>query len=99
MQEQFFIVAFLILLIGLFGAIFSKNNMLYLLLSLELLLLASSIIFVMSSCFLHDIRGQVFNLFLLTIAASESIIGLTLLVIYYKLRGLTSINMLVLLKG
>ena len=60
--------------------------------SIELMLLAININFVIFSVYLDDMTGQVFALFILTIAAAESAIGLAILVVYYRIKGIISIN-------
>ena len=67
--------------------------------SIELMLLAININFVIFSVYLDDITGQVFALFILTIAAAESAIGLAILVVYYRIRGIISINFINSIKG
>jgi NADH-quinone oxidoreductase subunit K len=67
--------------------------------SIELMLLAVNINFIIFSIYLDDIMGQLFALFVLTVAAGESAIGLALLVVYYRLRGIISINFVNSLKG
>jgi len=73
-----------IFLIGVCGVFFSRTNILLVLMSLELMLLSVSIISVFSSLLLDDLIGQFFTLFILTIGASESAIGLALIVCYYN---------------
>jgi NADH-quinone oxidoreductase subunit K len=79
-----FFSTFILFLIGIFGVILSRKNVIILLMSLELLLLALNINFICFSILLDDIVGELFNLCLLTIGASESAIGLALIVSYYK---------------
>ena len=67
--------------------------------SIELMLLAVNFNFIIFSVFLDDIIGQIFALFVLTVAAAESAIGLAILVIYYRIRGTVSIEYINLLKG
>jgi NADH-quinone oxidoreductase subunit K len=70
--------------VGMCGVFFSRTNILLVLMSLELMLLSVSILSIFSSIFLDDLIGQVFTLFVLTIGASESAIGLALIVCYYN---------------
>ena len=70
-----------------------------LLISFEIMLLAINLIFIFSSIFFDDFLGQIYSFFMLTIAASESALGLSILVIYYRLRGGISIGLLSLLKS
>ena len=69
------------------------------LMSIELMLLAINFNFIVFSIFLDDIVGQIFALFILTVAAAESAIGLAILVVYYRIRGTVSIEYINLLKG
>ena len=67
--------------------------------SIELMLLAVNLNFIIFSVFLDDIMGQIFALFVLTVAAAESAIGLAILVVYYRIRGTVSIEYINLLKN
>jgi NADH-quinone oxidoreductase subunit K len=69
------------------------------LMSIELMLLAVNFNFIIFSFFLDDIVGQIFALFVLTVAAAESAIGLAILVVYYRIRGTVSIEYINLLKN
>lgn len=89
----------LLFLIGLSGIYLNRKNIILLLMSIELLLLAVNLNFLMFSVFLDDLVGQFFALFILTVAAAESAIGLALLVIYYRIRGSISIEFINLMKG
>jgi NADH-quinone oxidoreductase subunit K len=86
-------------LIGIFGIFLIKKNIIVVLMSIELMLLSININFVLFSIYLDDLTGQIFALFVLTVAASESAIGLAILVIYYRIRGLISINYINTIKG
>lgn len=66
---------------------------------IELMLLSVNMNFILFSIYLDDIYGQIFSLFILTVAAAESAIGLAILILYYRLRGKISINEKVTLKG
>jgi NADH-quinone oxidoreductase subunit K len=79
-----FISTLVLFLIGIFGVILSRKNVIILLMSLELLLLALNINFICFSVLLDDLIGELFTFCLLTIGASESAIGLALIVSYYK---------------
>ena len=67
--------------------------------SIELMLLAINFNFIIFSIYLDDVVGQIFALFILTVAAAESSIGLAILVIYYRLKGVISINVINYIKG
>lgn len=89
----------ILFLVGLWGIVVVRNNLLSLLLSIELMLFGISFSFIFFSLFFDDLLGQIFSLFILTMAASESAVGLALLVFYYRLRGLLDIDFIVTLKG
>ena len=74
-------------LIGVLGLVLNRKNILITLMSIELMLLAINLNFVIFSIYLDDITGYVFVLFILTIAAAESAIGLAILTIYYRLKN------------
>jgi len=77
----------------------SRKHLIIVLISLELMLLSININFVVYSVLLDDILGQVYAIMLLAIAAAETAIGLAILVIYYRLRGGISIDLMCLLKS
>ena len=77
----------LLFLIGVLGLVLNRKNILITLMSIELMLLAVNLNFVIFSVYLDDIVGYVFVLFILTVAAAESAIGLAILTIYYKLKN------------
>nr|YP_010835032.1 NADH dehydrogenase subunit 4L [Cryptomonas gyropyrenoidosa]WFQ82707.1 NADH dehydrogenase subunit 4L [Cryptomonas gyropyrenoidosa] len=98
-QSRYLLIATLLFLIGLCGIMLNRKNIIIMLMSIELMLLAINFNFIIFSVFLDDVVGQVFALFVLTIAAAESAIGLAILVIYYRIRGTVSIEYINLLKG
>ena len=79
-------------LIGVLGLVLNRKNILITLMSIELMLLAININFVIFSIYLDDITGYVFVLFILTIAAAESAIGLAILTVYYRLKNTIQID-------
>jgi NADH-quinone oxidoreductase subunit K len=83
--------------LGTLGMLLTQKHLLIILLSLELLLLASNCNFVFFSLLLDDLFGQVFGLIILALAASETAIGLALLVIFYRYRGGISVDLLAVL--
>lgn len=89
----------ILFLVGVFGLGFNSGNVITMLMSLELMLAGASLMFLTSSFLLDDIAGQIFSIFILTVAAAESAIGLAMLVVYYKLTGSISIDRMVLLRG
>ena len=84
---HFLILSSILFSIGLSGVFLNRKNMISLLISVELMLLAVNINFVAFSSYLHDLTGQVFAIFVLTIAGAEAAIGLAILVVYYHNRG------------
>ena len=85
--------------LGIVGIAFNRKNILIILMSIELMLLASNINFIIFSIFLDDLIGQIFALHVLTIAAAESAVGLAIVVVYYKIRNSISIDSIHFLKG
>jgi len=86
-------------LIGVLGIVLNRKNILIILMSVELMLLAVNINFVVFSVYLDDLIGQMFALFILTVAAAESAIGLAILVAYYKVRNSIAVESIQMLKG
>lgn len=85
--------------IGVFGIFLNRKNVIVILMSIELMLLAVNINLVSFSSFLNDLVGQVFALFVLTVAAGEAAIGLAILVIYFRNRGTIEVENINLMKG
>lgn len=88
-----------IFLIGVCGMLIVRKNVIVLIMSLELLLLAANLNFVFFSLYLDDMVGQLFSLTILTVAAGESAIGLAILVVHYRIKGEISVESLSVLKG
>jgi len=84
---------------GILGIVLNQRSILLILMCIELMLLSVNMNFILFSIYLDDIYGQIFSLFILTVAAAESAIGLAILILYYRLRGKISINEKVTLKG
>jgi len=80
-------VAAILFTLGVLGIILNRKNIIIILMSVELILLSVNINLVTFSTFLGDLTGQVFSLFILTVAAAEAAIGLAILVTYYRNRG------------
>lgn len=95
----YIILSLILFIIGSLGMFLVRKNIITVLISLEIVLLAININFIVSSIFLDDLTGQLFAIFVLTVAAAESAIGLALLIIYYRIRGGISVNMISLLKA
>jgi NADH-quinone oxidoreductase subunit K len=96
---SYLLLSLLIFVIGSLGMFLFRKHIINILISLELLLLAINLNFVVFSCFLDDFIGQIYALLVLTVAAAESSIGLAIIVVYYRLRGGISIDLINLLKG
>jgi NADH-quinone oxidoreductase subunit K len=95
----YLLLSLLIFIIGSLGMFLFRKHIINILISLELLLLAINMNFFVFSCFLDDFMGQIYALLVLTVAAAESSIGLAIIVVYYRLRGGISIDLISLLKG
>jgi len=96
---HYLIVAALLFTIGVFGIFINRKNVIIILMSIELILLSVNINFVAFSAFLGDLTGQVFALFVLTVAAAEAAIGLAILVVYFRNRGTIAVEDINLMKG
>ena len=96
---KFLILLLLLFLIGIWGIFLLKKNIIIILMSIELILLSINLNFIIFSLLLDDISGQIFALFILTVAAAESAIGLAILVVYYRIKGIISINYINSIKG
>ena len=96
---EFLFISFVLFLIGVWGIILNRKNIIIILISIELILLAVNLNFILFSVFLDDLIGQVFSLFVLTVAAAESAVGLAIVVIYYRVRGSILIENLSLIRG
>jgi NADH:ubiquinone oxidoreductase subunit K len=98
-QVKYVAVSLTLFLVGIWGIFLNRKNIIIMLMSIELMLLAVNLNFVIFSAYLDDLLGQLFALLILTVAAAESAIGLALLVIYYRVRGTVSVEFIHLLKG
>ncbi len=85
--------------LGIFGIFLNRKNVIIILMSVELMLLAVNINLVGFSAFLNDLVGQVFAMFILTVAAAEAAIGLAILVVYFRNRGTIAVEDINLMKG
>lgn len=85
--EHYLIISSLLFAVGVSGLFMNRKNVITILMSIELMLLAVNINFVAFSVYLQDIVGQVFSIIVLSIAAAEVSIGLAILVLYYRNRG------------
>ncbi|APO86410.1 NADH-quinone oxidoreductase subunit NuoK [Marivivens sp. JLT3646] len=96
--EHYLTVAAALFVIGIFGLFLNRKNIIILLMSIELILLSVNINFVAFSSFLNDLVGQVFTLFVLTVAA-EAAIGLAILVCFFRNRGTIDVEDVNVMKG
>ena len=92
-------VAAILFTLGILGIFLNRKNLIIILMSIELILLAVNINMVAFSAYLGDLVGQVYALFVLTVAAAESAIGLAILVAYYRNRGSIAVEDVNLMKG
>ena len=97
--QHFHTLSSMLFLIGVFGIFLNRKNIIILLMSIELILLAVNINFVSFSYFLDDLVGQVFTLFILTVAAAEAAIGLAILVCFFRNKGSISVEDVNVMKG
>lgn len=97
--EHYLTLAALLFTIGVFGMFLNRKNVIVILMSVELMLLAVNINFVAFSAFLNDIAGQVFTMFILTVAAAEAAIGLAILVVFFRNKGSIAVEDISAMKG
>lgn len=89
----------LLFALGLFGIFRGRRHLIHILMSLELMLLAVNINFVTFSALLQDLAGQIFTFFILTVAAAEAAIGLAILVVFFRQKGVIAVDDLHEMKG
>ena len=92
-------LSFSLFLTGVLGIIINRKNIIVLLMSIELMLLAINFMLIVASSVMDDILGQIFALYILVVAASESAIGLSILIAYYRVRGTIAVKFINLLRG
>ena len=97
--EHYLTVASVLFVVGIFGIFLNRKNVIVILMSIELMLLAVNINFVAFSSFLGDLVGQVFSLFIMTVAAAEAAIGLAILVCFFRVRGTIAVEEINSMKG
>jgi len=97
----FLILVFPVLMFffGILGIFITRKNLILLLVSIELILLSASFSSGLFSCLLSDLMGQALLLYILTLAGAEAAIGLAILIIFYRIRGLITVNFVSALKG
>ncbi len=92
-------VGAILFVIGVLGIFINRKNVIIILMSIELILLAVNVNLVAFSAFAHDLVGQVFAMFVLTVAAAEAAIGLAILVVYFRNRGTITVDDINQMKG
>jgi NADH-quinone oxidoreductase subunit K len=96
---HYVIVSAILFALGVLGIIINRKNVIIILMSIELILLAVNINLVAFSAYLGDLVGQIFSMFVLTVAAGEAAIGLAILVIYFRARGTIAVDDVNRMKG
>ena len=97
--SHYLTVAAILFTLGIFGIFLNRKNVIIILMSIELMLLAVNINLVAFSTHLDDLTGQVFAMFVLTVAAAEAAIGLAILVVYFRNRGSIEVEDINVMKG
>ena len=98
-MEHFLVVSGILFTLGVFGIFLNRRNVIVILMSIELMLLAVTINMVTFSAYLHDLTGQIFSMFILTVAAAEASIGLAILVAFFRNKGSIAVEDISGLKG
>jgi NADH-quinone oxidoreductase subunit K len=96
---HYLVVSAVLLVLGMFGIFLNRKNVIIILMSIELILLAVNLNLVAFSAALGDLVGQVFAMFVLTVAAAEAAIGLAIVVVYFRNRGSIQVEDVNLMKG
>ncbi len=97
--SHYLTVAAILFTLGIFGIFLNRKNVIIILMSIELMLLAVNINMVAFSVHLQDLVGQIFAMFVLTVAAAEAAIGLAILVVYFRNRGSIEVEDINMMKG
>ncbi len=97
--SHYLTVAAILFTLGVFGIFLNRKNVIVILMSIELMLLAVNINFVAFSHFLNDLVGQIFTMFVLTVAAAEAAIGLAIVVVFFRNRGTIAVEEINQMKG
>ena len=96
---HFLVLAAIVFTVGIFGIFLNRKNVIIILMSIELILLSININLIAFSSYLGDLAGQVFAMFVLTVAAGEAAIGLAIVVVYFRNRGSIAVEDINLMKG
>ena len=97
--NHYLILSSMIFLLGVIGIFLNRKNVINILMSIELILLGVNVNFIAFSYFSSDLIGQIFSLFILTVAAAEAAIGLAILVVYFRNKGSIDVKDVNVLKG
>ena len=97
--SHYLTVGAILFTLGIFGIFLNRKNVIIILMSVELMLLAVNINFIAFSAHLNDLTGQIFAMFVLTVAAAEAAIGLAILVVYFRNRGSIAVEDINMMKG
>ena len=97
--SHYLTVGAILFMLGIFGIFLNRKNVIIILMSVELMLLAVNINFIAFSAHLNDLVGQIFAMFVLTVAAAEAAIGLAILVVYFRNRGSIAVEDINMMKG
>lgn len=97
--EHYLTLAAILFTMGVFGMFLNRKNVIVILMCVELMLLAVNINFVAFSAYLNDLVGQVFTMFILTVAAAEAAIGLAILVVFFRNKGSIAVEDISSMKG
>ena len=97
--SHYLVLAGMLFTLGIFGIFLNRKNVIVILMSIELMLLAVNINFVAFSAYLGDLTGQIFTMFVLTVAAGEAAIGLAIIVVYYRNRGSIAVEDINMMQG
>ena len=97
--QHFVTVSAILFVMGVLGIFINRKNVIVILMAIELILLSVNLNLVAFSAFLHDLSGQIFAMFVLTVAAGEAAIGLAILVIYFRGRGTIAVDDVNRMKG
>ena len=97
--NHYLLLATLLFVIGVFGIFLNRKNVITMLMSIELILLAVNLNFIAFASFLGDLVGQIFTMFILTVAAAEAAIGLAIIVCFFRNRGTIAVEDINVMKG
>nr|YP_009473322.1 NADH dehydrogenase subunit 4L [Halichondria okadai]AVI26201.1 NADH dehydrogenase subunit 4L [Halichondria okadai] len=99
MYYEYLTVGVILFIFGVLGIVLNRSNLIIMLMSIELMLLAIAFLFLINSIVIDNLIGEILVLMVLTVAAAESAIGLAILVAYYRVRGTIAVKSLNLLRG